>query len=73
MTTLCVFCGSRVGSRPVYAEAARQRGTALVARGMDLMYGGGHVGLPNLDSLIDEGLVTLERVRVILYRPNRGQ
>jgi uncharacterized protein (TIGR00730 family) len=45
MTTLCVFCGSRGGGRPVYAEAARWLGTALVARGMDLVYGGGHVGL----------------------------
>jgi uncharacterized protein (TIGR00730 family) len=44
MATLCVFCGSR-GGRPVYAEAARQLGTALVACGMDLVYGGGHVGL----------------------------
>src|SRR5947209_3361479 len=45
MTTLCVFCGSRGGNRPVYAEAARRLGTVLVARGMDLVYGGGHVGL----------------------------
>jgi uncharacterized protein (TIGR00730 family) len=45
MTTVCVFCGSRAGNRPAYAEAARRLGTALVARGMDLVYGGGHVGL----------------------------
>jgi PII-like signaling protein len=29
--------------------------------------------LPDLDGLIDEGLVTLERVRVILYRHNQGE
>ena len=29
--------------------------------------------LPQLDALIDEGLVTLERVRVILYRHNTGK
>jgi uncharacterized protein len=29
--------------------------------------------LPDLDGLIEEGLVTLERVRVILYRHNQGQ
>jgi PII-like signaling protein len=28
--------------------------------------------LPDLDKLIDEGLVTLERVRVILYRHNQA-
>jgi len=45
VTTVCVFCGSRTGGRPVYAEAARRLGSSLVARGMDLVYGGGHVGL----------------------------
>jgi uncharacterized protein (TIGR00730 family) len=45
MTTVCVFCGSRSGGRPLYAAAARQLGISLVARGMDLVYGGGHVGL----------------------------
>jgi uncharacterized protein (TIGR00730 family) len=45
MKTICIFCGSRSGARPVYAEAARRLGTALVARGLDMIYGGGHVGL----------------------------
>ncbi|HEV3083366.1 MAG TPA: TIGR00730 family Rossman fold protein, partial [Gemmataceae bacterium] len=45
MTTVCVFCGSRSGGQPLYAAAARQLGISLVARGMDLVYGGGHVGL----------------------------
>jgi len=43
--TLCVFCGSSSGSRPVYAEAARQMGEALVARDITLVFGGGRVGL----------------------------
>jgi uncharacterized protein (TIGR00730 family) len=42
---VCVFCGSRVGSRPVYAEAARRLGAALAGRGLGLVYGGGAVGL----------------------------
>jgi uncharacterized protein (TIGR00730 family) len=45
MTTVCVFCGSRSGGRPTYADATRRLGTSLVAHGMDLVYGGGHVGL----------------------------
>jgi hypothetical protein len=40
-----VYCGSRSGTRPAYAEAARAIGAALVDRGFDLVYGGGHVGL----------------------------
>jgi len=42
---LCVYCGSNVGSSPVYVEAARQLGAALARRGIALVYGGGHVGL----------------------------
>jgi uncharacterized protein (TIGR00730 family) len=42
---ICVFTGSRQGSRPGYSEAARQLGRALVERDYGLVYGGGNVGL----------------------------
>jgi uncharacterized protein (TIGR00730 family) len=42
---ICVFTGSRQGSRPEYSEAARQLGRALVERDYGLVYGGGNVGL----------------------------
>jgi uncharacterized protein (TIGR00730 family) len=42
---ICVFCGSSTGTSPAYAEAALQVGHALVRRGVDLVYGGGRVGL----------------------------
>ncbi|HEX7226911.1 MAG TPA: TIGR00730 family Rossman fold protein, partial [Candidatus Binatia bacterium] len=42
---ICVFTGSRDGSHPEYAEAARQLGRALVERDYGLVYGGGNVGL----------------------------
>jgi len=42
---ICVFCGSSVGGRPVYAEAARRVGTLLATRGIGVVYGGGNVGL----------------------------
>ncbi len=42
---LCVFCGSRHGARPVYAEAAAELGRTLAAQGIELVYGGGNVGL----------------------------
>ncbi len=45
MEAVCVFCGSREGSRPSYAEAARRMGAALARRGLRLVYGGGRVGL----------------------------
>ena len=43
--SLCVFCGSSPGFDPVHAEAARALGTALGQAGIDLVYGGGKVGL----------------------------
>ncbi|MGC6329687.1 LOG family protein [Rhizorhabdus sp. FW153] len=45
ISTLCVFCGSSPGHDPVHGEAARTLGGALTAAGIDLVYGGGHVGL----------------------------
>ena len=43
--SVCVYCGSRHGSRPEYTEAARALGTAIGQRGWQLVYGGGKVGL----------------------------
>jgi len=40
-----VFCGSRVGERAGYAEAARSVGRRLAERGIALVYGGGGIGL----------------------------
>ena len=42
---LCVFCGSALGARPEYADAARAVGTEIGRRGWTLVYGGGRVGL----------------------------
>ncbi len=42
---VCVFCGSKTGTRPVYREAAESLGRAMVARELGLVYGGGSVGL----------------------------
>ena len=42
---LTVYCGSQPGRDPVYAEAARALGRAMAARGVELVYGGGSIGL----------------------------
>jgi uncharacterized protein (TIGR00730 family) len=42
---VCAFCGSSLGARPDYADAARALGTELAGRGIGLVYGGAHVGL----------------------------
>ncbi|MCE2916369.1 MAG: TIGR00730 family Rossman fold protein [Rubrivivax sp.] len=43
--TVCVYCGSRHGTRPEYTDAARRLGQAIGERGWSLVYGGGKVGL----------------------------
>jgi len=45
MPTVCLYCGSRVGRRDVYADCARRTGRALAERGFDLVYGAGDIGL----------------------------
>jgi uncharacterized protein (TIGR00730 family) len=45
MRRLCVFCGSRTGGQPTYADAARQLGTALARRAVSLVFGAGHIGI----------------------------
>jgi uncharacterized protein (TIGR00730 family) len=42
---LCVFCGSAAGRRAAYTDAAYALATALLDRGLGLVYGGGSVGL----------------------------
>lgn len=42
---LCVYCGSSSGAQPAYRAAALALGASLAARGIELVYGGGHVGL----------------------------
>lgn len=43
--TVCVYCGSRTGALPAYAEAARTVGREIGRRGWGMVYGGGRVGL----------------------------
>ncbi len=57
MKRICVFCGSRRGERPAFADSARELGQALAARDLELVFGGGHVGLMGViaDAVLDAG------------------
>lgn len=57
MKALCVYCGSSPGYEPAYADAARDVGTLLAREGIDLVYGGGSVGLMGMvaDAALAEG------------------
>ncbi len=45
MKNICVFCGSSLGLRPIYQQAAAALGKLIVQRDINLVYGGGKVGL----------------------------
>lgn len=55
--SICVFCGSRKGFRPVYARAARELADALIERDLTLVYGGGGIGLMGIlaDAVLAQG------------------
>jgi uncharacterized protein (TIGR00730 family) len=42
---ICVFCGSNSGTQPIYTHAAETVGRLLAEQGIELVYGGGNVGL----------------------------
>lgn len=45
LRSVCVFCGSQPGARPAYVAAARELGGVLAQQGIELVYGGGHIGM----------------------------
>ena len=57
MSTICVYCGSNSGSKPVYAERARALGARIAEGGHTLVYGGGNVGLMGIvaDAVLEHG------------------
>jgi uncharacterized protein (TIGR00730 family) len=54
---LAVYCGSAPGTDPAFAAAARATGEALAASGIDLVYGGGKLGLMGIvaDTVVAAG------------------
>ncbi|TLP74994.1 TIGR00730 family Rossman fold protein [Pseudomonas nitroreducens] len=45
LRSICVFCGASPGATPIYQEAAEALGRHLAENGIQLIYGGGAVGL----------------------------
>jgi uncharacterized protein (TIGR00730 family) len=54
---VCVFCGSSLGTNDVYREVAQTVGRLLCRRDLELVYGGGNVGLMGAvaDACLEEG------------------
>lgn len=57
ITRVTVFCGSRTGQSQEYSRAARDLGAYLAQHGMEMIYGGGNIGLMGLcaDAVLEGG------------------
>lgn len=64
--SICVFCGSSSNVAEVYKQSAVRLGTVLGEAGMDVIYGGGHVGLMGI--VADAALAAGSRVTGIIPR-----
>lgn len=63
--SICLFCGSRSGSRPEYARAAAAFGKGLAEGGARLVYGAGDVGLMGIAA----GAATAAGAEVVGFIP----
>jgi uncharacterized protein (TIGR00730 family) len=52
-----VFCGSAMGNKEVYQQAAKRMGLLMASQGIRLVYGGGNVGLMGViaDAILEAG------------------
>lgn len=64
LRAVCVFCGSSTPRNQVYVDAARALGRLLADRHLELVYGGGRVGL--MGELADACLVVGGRVTGVI-------
>lgn len=57
LNALCVYCGSRPGAHPEYAEGARALGKLMAERELKLVYGGGSTGIMGAiaDAVLEHG------------------
>lgn len=42
---LCIYCGSSIGKRPIWAESSRKLSDQLASCGYNLIYGGASIGI----------------------------
>ena len=57
MKSIAVFCGSSIGKDGKYSDAAAQLGRTLARKNIEIIYGGGKIGLMGIlaDAALQEG------------------
>ena len=58
MNHISIFCGAHEGKNPKYAEAARSVSECIAKKGINVVFGGGNVGLMKIisDTALDNGV-----------------
>ena len=64
LRSICVFCGASPGTNPSYLAAARAVGAGLAERGIEIVYGGGRLGL--MGAVADAALAAGGRVTGVI-------
>ena len=61
MKSICIFCGTEIGERTVYAQEAKRLACAMLDKDINLIYGGGKTGLMKViaDEYIKRGKVPI--------------
>ena len=63
---VCIFCGSNAGRSPAFATVSQALAIELVRRGIEIVYGGGNVGLMGV--VADAALAAGGRVTGVIPR-----
>ena len=61
MKNISIFCGAHEGKNPKYAQSAKIISEAIAKRGINVVFGGGNVGLMKIisDTALDNGVEVL--------------
>ena len=61
MKSISIFCGAHEGKNPEYAIAAKSVSEAIAKKGINVVFGGGNVGLMKVisDTALDNGVEVL--------------
>ena len=61
MKNISIFCGAHVGKNPKYAQSAKIISEAIAKKGINVVFGGGNVGLMKIisDTALDNGVEVL--------------
>ena len=61
MKNISIFCGAHEGKNPIYAQSAKIISEAIAKKGINVVFGGGNVGLMKIisDTALDNGVEVL--------------